>query len=362
MGLWFNPEAPLDYFDLLKELRKGTPDIAKSVKAMKFLGWACAVGAVWNFVIYFLGLFGSSPFNLPREYPYTALVGLLIPSVLFFFSARGVSAGEPWGKRIGQAAIAVLVILVGGFMYYFFTMTPFAVFRRDLPIVFVVFSVVFIAQFMVPAWFGMRYLERLPITAHSPAAGTLRQETGRGQETMRQAGSPHQVYKDALLPFGVIGTFALMLAAAMGILFLAMKAVPPQVMPLVFFPVFLTLFFGPALYNRMQSPFELQAGRKLIESCTGGGSIFLFNGSWPFFRLLVYQDGIELRVMLHRFFIPYDKLQDVPESGGFFSRGLLLRSDLPGVPSGIRFTCSRNKEVWYLISTNRSEYLATHQR
>ena len=91
----------------------------------------------------------------------------------------------------------------------------------------------------------------------------------------------------------------------------------------------------PGLWNRIPSPF--QKTRRVVASFTGGGGIFLFHGSWPFFRLLVYEDGLEARFMFHCFFIPYDRMAPLPEKAGFFALGLIIRSDLPGVPSRIRF-------------------------
>ncbi len=63
-------------------------------------------------------------------------------------------------------------------------------------------------------------------------------------------------------------------------------------------------------YNYRASPF--QHNRRLRAAFTGGGSIFLFkflfNGSWPFFRLMVYEDALEVRVMFHRFLVPFGKM------------------------------------------------------
>jgi hypothetical protein len=133
----------------------------------------------------------------------------------------------------------------------------------------------------------------------------------------------------------------------------------PQAIPALFLLLVLPVFVGPILYNQAASPFE--QGRTVVESYTGGGSLFRMNGSWPFFRLLVYADGVELRVMFHRFFIPYDRMDGLPDKTGFFSNGLLFRSDLPGVPSSIRFYGFRAKGVLALVKDKRERFLRLHR-
>ena len=130
----------------------------------------------------------------------------------------------------------------------------------------------------------------------------------------------------------------------------------PAIAGAFFLPVFILVFFSPILYNRVASPFEQE--RPLVASYTGGGSTFLLNASWPFFRLLVYNDGVEIRVIFHRFFIPYDRMEDLPAKLGFFSMGILFRSDLPGVPSSIRFYGFGSKGTLALIQEQRAKYLA----
>jgi hypothetical protein len=139
----------------------------------------------------------------------------------------------------------------------------------------------------------------------------------------------------------------------------AEKYASPPVFALLFGAMFLVLFVGPALYNRKPSSFE--QARTVLASYTGGGSLMLFNGSWPFFRLLVYDDGVEVRVMFHRFFIPYDKMEDLPDKIRFFSLGgILFKSDLPGVPSRIRFHGRNSKKILEFVNERRRRFLQMH--
>jgi hypothetical protein len=90
------------------------------------------------------------------------------------------------------------------------------------------------------------------------------------------------------------------------------------------------------IFNRLSSPFEKQ--HRLIHSFTAGGSIYLLQGTAPFFRVLLYEAGLEVRFMLHCFFIPYEKMADPQVKTGLFSSGFYIESDLPTVPSQVYIT------------------------
>ncbi len=325
---------------------------------MKFLGWACFLGGLWNYFIPSLMPFEKSPFNIPPDYPVLALAAFLVLGALFFLTARGIANEDPWGKRLGQSAVVLLLIVFVGLIVMLFSRLdfPFNSFPRP---VLVIFSFLFIGQFVVPAWFGIRYLGRLPVqedgttrTIQRPSAGEQPSRTGAAQS--RTAGEGR--YKDAPVPFSLFGTFFALIAVPIVITMIAHKIGGPNTAASLFFPLFVLIFVSPILYNCVASPFE--QGRSVVASYTGGGSAFLMNGSWPFFRLLIYADGVELRVMFHRFFIPYNRMEDLPQKLGFFSMGILFRSDLPGVPSSIRFYGFRNKGILEQIQELRSRFMA----
>lgn len=351
----------MSFFDLLQELRKGEPDISKAAKAMNILGWVCLVGAVWNYVMFYVGPFEQDPFNLPPDFPYIALVSLSLLGGLFLLSGRGINARAPWGKKLAQLGVLLMIGLMIGFSIFMLSMKGFSLFREELPVVFGVFMVIFIAQFGLPAYFGIRYLGRLPVNENNYAGPAYRPVAARqpeGSGRSRNSTTMEKQYKEALFPFGVLGTFALLLAVPLAGIMLAEKYAGPEVIPFLFFPLFLLVFVGPALYNRSESSFEKE--RTPVATYTGGGSMFLFNGSWPFFRLLVYADGVEIRVMFHRFFIPYDEMADLPEKIGFFSMGILFKSKLPDVPSSIRFYGSRSKKILEMVKAQRAKFMAAN--
>ncbi|HTP66767.1 MAG TPA: hypothetical protein VMJ66_15350, partial [Geobacteraceae bacterium] len=227
-----------------------------------------------------------------------------------------------------------------------------------------IFLTIAIAQFVLPAYFGYRYLGRLP-TRDEPysTAGYNPEQIARTlSERMNEgaAGRNSETrYKDSPFPFGIMGTFPLLIAVPLLLIFVMQKYGGPESAGAVFPFVFLFIFVGPAVFNYLASPF--QNNRRVVTTFTGGGSIFLFSGSWPFFRLIVYEDALEVRVMFHRFLIPYEKMADLPGKIGFFSTGILIRSDLPGVPSGIRFSGFGMKNIIRVINDARSAFLAASQ-
>jgi hypothetical protein len=349
----------MDFFDLIRELRKGKPDPKKAEKAMKILGWICVVGGFWNFIIFFVGPFKESPFNLPPQYPYLALIILLELGTLFFRAARGIKEMAPWGKKTGQIAIVLLICVFFGFMFAVFPIKTIPLHNSAISLFFILFGAVVIAQFAIPAYFGVRYLARLPVKEIGYSPDRYRQQERAmtmGERINRDRLGPQMTYKEALFPFGVFGTFAIFLAVPLLLMFIGQKYVSPELMAIFFAAFFLFIFLGPVSYNYLHSSF--QDRREVIASFTGGGSIFLFHGSWPFFRLIVYKDGLELRFMFHRFFIPYDKMEDIPDKGGFFNRGILIKSDLPDVPSGIRFGGFGMKKIVQVVNEARNNYLS----
>ena len=349
----------MSYFDFIRELRKGEPDPKKAAKAMKILGWICLFGAIWNYVISYLAPFHESPFNFPASYPWLALIILLSLGAMFLLSARGIKEGASWGKKLGQFAVIMLVCVIIGFMFFMFS-------AHSIPlsddIVFSIFTILFAAQFFVPAYFGVRYLGRLPVKDDIYSDHRFGSEYfSRIKDDEGSIGSSttHSKYRDSPLPFGILGTLALLIALPLITFLIIEKYSGPEKLALLFVPTFLFIFLSPAAYNFVPSPFERE--RKRIASYTGGGSTFLFNGTWPFFRLMIYGDGIEVRVMFHRFFIPYDEMDDFPQKVGFFSRGLLIKSDLPDVPSNIRYYGFGMKKILEVVKTARKKYMETDQ-
>ncbi|MDH3973904.1 MAG: hypothetical protein OEV42_06455 [Deltaproteobacteria bacterium] len=347
----------MDIFDLIKELRKGEPNIEKAAKVMKVLGGICVGGALCNYTFYYIGPFEESPFNFSPLFPYLALTGLLFLGGLFLYSSKAIKALDPQGKRVGQVAVILLLALFIGFMFFAFPLDQLPLDHEGVSLFFTVFVVIFIVQFGVPAYYGVRYLGRLPTSKSrfgTDGLGSGHIDSTVEEESLRSSSKSKEKYCDALLPFGVPGTFALIIAVPFISVFAIERHSGLQQMPIMIVPAVFFILFISIIYNFFPSPFQKK--RDKIASFTGGGSIFLFNGSWPFFRLLIYHDGLEIRVMFHRFFIPYDKIEAMPEKTGFFSRGILIKSNLPDLPSGIRYQGFGMKKVVQLIAEKRCKF------
>lgn len=338
----------MGFTDLIRELRTGKADPKKAAAGMKILGWVCLFGGVWNFVLPQVAPFKEAGFRLPAGYPVLALLAFFIIGALSLVSARGIRDLEPWGRRLAQGAVGLLLLGVVLFALALPSMVPLPV-AGHFRLVFPVFFLIALAQFALPAWFGIRYLGRLPV--RDPFSGDLPPRLP--DEPAAPSASPDSPrYKDSPFPFGILGTFLVLMALPMAAFFIGRQHLGPEGFALVFLLGFIFIFVGPTLFNYLPSPFA--KGRRQLAAFTGGGSIYLFNGSWPFFRLVVYDDALEIRVMLHRFLVPYDRMEDLPEKVGFFTTGLFIRSDLPGVPSRIRFSGFGMKNILRVLNDARA--------
>jgi len=233
----------MGYFDLIRELRKGNPDVLKAANAMKLLGWICVLGAIWNYAFYNFTPFDKIPFRLPAAYLYPALIGSLFLGLLFILAAYGIKTVEPWSKRLGQFAMFMLIGLIMGSGLFIFFLKEFSVFH-NVPIIFFIFFTVFIGQFVVPAYFGISYLGRLPVVeagiARTGSKHTMLSQVateGLGSERFR----PQVKYEDSPVPFGIVGTLFLLIAVPLCIIVAAMKYMGPQAMPFIFIPMFLLI-------------------------------------------------------------------------------------------------------------------------
>jgi hypothetical protein len=153
----------MGFIDLIRELRTGEPNLKKAAKAMKFFGWGCLFGGLWNYILPQVAPFKETGFRLPTYYPILTLIGFSIIGALFLVSARGILEMESWGKKSGQAAITLL--LVGIFLFSAQIMSEFAQFASSddsFKIIFYIFFAIALAQFGLPVYFGCRYLGRLP--------------------------------------------------------------------------------------------------------------------------------------------------------------------------------------------------------
>jgi hypothetical protein len=343
--------------DLIQELKTGEPDPAKAATAMKLLGGVCLAGALWN--VLFPRVVPNRGAPVPAQFIYIALIGFLIIGLLFLRSARGIHEMEPWGKKTGQLAIVLLFLASTAYMdliiLHFFG-KPF--FQSPDVILYLMLAVAH-GQYGMLAYFGVRYLGRLP-TSEDPYSTTRRGLAARSyslsQRTPVATRAHAEIrYKDSPLPLGIGGVFAVQMGSSF-LVFLA--AVNYDLHAIVVIPsMLLILVVGPAAFNYLASPFE--RNRRRVAAFAGGGSMSFMSAAAC--RLVVYEDALEVRMLFHRFLIPFDKMDPFPDNVGFFTRNLLIKADVPEVPPRIYFRGSAMKHAAKVVNDAQAAFLAARK-
>jgi hypothetical protein len=263
-----------------------------------------------------------------------------LAGALFLLSSKGLRQRDNRAAIYGQIAVVLVLAVLA---YFIVAMMHWIVKERsafyESNIRFIMASIAataFFLQFAVPGFFTIRYLGRLRNAAPNPPAQPL------PTEHAFQDGYCH-----APLSIGIFGTMALYIAG-IGLIAVVLSYVLFEVAWGAVFPLSL---LGPILYNRKTTPFEQI--RKPIQTVTGGGRVSQFRGSnWPFYRLLVYSDGLEIRAFFHAFFIPYDEITDIDvirSAIPLATPSLSVECDLPGVPRSIRFISGAAEWLLHLI-------------
>jgi hypothetical protein len=156
-----------------------------------------------------------------------------------------------------------------------------------------------------------------------------------------------ETYVDAPIKIGLFPLFMIYLLGSIALISYILKMTGGEDGRASMFPLFpllfIVVFFAPVLYNLKKSIFEKT--RKVLKTRIGGGSIGLFQGTAPFFKMLIYDDAIEVKVFFHSYLIPYDRMEEAPHTVGTLFRGLIIRSDLPGVPAKINFAGLSAEEI-----------------
>lgn len=335
-SVWIAKGRNLGFLDFIAQLRTDRADPDRAAKGMLILGAVSMLAAFWNFFIY--KFFPELPVvqeGMPSQIPFelvaSIFVTLILIGLVFIIAAQGIRRMKPWGKRLGQAGV---VAFAGSIIIFLpWAMTSFIPFEElFVPFTTLVFIIVS-AQFVVPAYFGIRYLGRLPVRE----AGFIKEPESFEELSHEAMAAPGQTYRHSPFPFGAFFPFIIFILL---VLIVCMSAVILAGLNdidigLVLIPTVLAVFAAPVIYNRFTSHFE--RNRKVVASFTGGVSILIFSASPPFSRLLVYEDGIEIRVLFQCFFIPYDRMADLDQKPSFFFPGFVIKSDLPDVPTRIRY-------------------------
>jgi|LQYC01.1.fsa_nt_gi hypothetical protein len=143
-------------------------------------------------------------------------------------------------------------------------------------------------------------------------------------------------YSDSLFPSGIGVSFIITLLALLlgGLLagvflgpFLAKKGFE-QGGGIILLLIFLVIMVGPIIYNKRISRFEKE--RTALRIIDHFGMIQGLRG--VFIRLLLYEEGLEIRAFYHRYFIPFGKIDGVSIERLLFDKRINIKTTITGMP------------------------------
>jgi len=154
-------------------------------------------------------------------------------------------------------------------------------------------------------------------------------------------------YSDSLVPFGIGTSFFLLLTLLMSAgagagYLLRDYPVFLQAGGIILLIIFVTLVLVPVLYNKRKSSFE--RNRVVLARYDGIGTIQGLRGAM--FRIILYEDGIEVRAFYHRYYIPFEKIKKITIVEGHVSKRLEIETGIAGVPDTI---VAADKKFWALV-------------
>ena len=146
----------------------------------------------------------------------------------------------------------------------------------------------------------------------------------------------NQKYSDSMFPWGIGASFVisfitLMLLGVFGGVFWGSYIESNGIKQgggLILLVAILVILVGPMIDNKRVSRFE--RGKKPIEIIDHFGIIQGLRGA--FIRLLMYDDGIEIRAFYHRYYIPFVKINGVSIEKLLFSNRINIKTKIDGVP------------------------------
>lgn len=147
----------------------------------------------------------------------------------------------------------------------------------------------------------------------------------------------YRKYSDSIIPLGIGASFFLILltlfaaGTVAGLLLGKDNELHQQLGGVPLLLVFLVLTVGPLLYNRKRSRFE--ANREIKQKHDFLGTIQGLRG--VFFRLLIYEDGFEIRAFYHRYFIPFREIRKISIIENKLSTALKFPTNLYLIPNRI---------------------------
>ena len=143
-------------------------------------------------------------------------------------------------------------------------------------------------------------------------------------------------YSDALFPWGIGASFvtallALIFGGALVGVFLGPYLDQKNFKQgggIILLVIILMIVVGPMIYNKRVSRFEKK--KKPIKIIDHFGIIQGLRGT--FIRLLLYEEGLEIRAFYHRYYIPFEKIDGVSIERILFCNRINIKTRLEGVP------------------------------
>ncbi|MDH4227613.1 MAG: hypothetical protein OEV59_07710 [Deltaproteobacteria bacterium] len=283
---------------------------------------------------------GGSHLGYWYIYGYVAVASMV--GCFCLLAGRSASKGTSFGKRMAEIAVVLFVIeicadcIVFAYFGYAGLLGKFGTMLASFPVFWVILSV-FLTAFLVSNYLWLAYIDRARLgvaNANAQASGTVR-------------------YHESTFPYNPKLTSDMLLVGALvaGLLFAWFMDAGVIGVAFAAGPLLLCFFVLQLVFNHRPSSFE--KGRELVRAWNTGGKIFLFGEAWPFFRVLLYKDGLEVRAIFQRYFIPYDMLEKPLTRPYSSSRRLWLVTDIPGVPQDIRLYGSNIGEIRQMLLTLR---------
>lgn len=170
-------------------------------------------------------------------------------------------------------------------------------------------------------------------------------------------------YSDSLFPWGIGSSFVITLLALMlgGVLvgvflgtYLEQKNFK-QGGGIILLVMILTIVVGPMIYNKRVSRFERE--KNPLEIIDHFGIIQGLRGA--FIRLLLYEEGLEIRAFYHRYYIPFKKIDGVSIEKILFCDRITIKSKIDGVPEFLTLPDKKLSDLASIIQ-NKIRYNKTN--
>ncbi len=111
-----------------------------------------------------------------------------------------------------------------------------------------------------------------------------------------------------------------------------------------------------ALYCRRKTPFEekynlIKKQRGIFFFTKSKFVPFLTGSHMIFFYLIIYKEGIEIRVLYTCYYIPFNKIIEVKQKKNIFGSTIIIKSNIKFIPNEI-YLSDLNEDIYYLIKKN----------